>query len=297
MTPGFALAKRITRKHAKSFYFASFALLGKRRRAAFALYAFCRGLDDLVDESPPDSLSAYLGVARVQVSKLFGRAQSDLVAALELPWPPSLLIALSQVFETFAIPEQPFQELISGMEMDLAPRPYQTFGELEVYCQRVAGTVGLMMTPVLGYASPEALAPAATLGRAMQLTNILRDVGEDLGRGRLYLPQDELDSFGVSRESLEAGRVDANFRKLMKFQIERARQHYLESAKGLPYLTGFGTQWMVRMMGSIYGRILNAIEDLDYDVFSQRARVGLGQKMRLAARTALHLGRNTRAFG
>lgn len=281
---GYAMAKALTRRHSRSFYFSSLALFGPRRRASFALYAFCRRLDDLVDGDDargPAQRSERLALARATVSALYGHEPRRVLG--DLPWHPGELAALRDTIERFAVPEQPLQELVSGMEMDLVKARYATFDELHLYCYRVAGVVGLLMTPVLGYRDARCLPYAVDLGVAMQLTNILRDVKEDLARGRVYLPADELAAFGISGEQLAAGRVDDGWTAFMRFQIARARAFYARSALGVPDLGGPVAQRVVRLMGAVYGGILGAIEANGYDVFSTRARVGLGTKLRLAA--------------
>ncbi|MEW6432544.1 MAG: phytoene/squalene synthase family protein [Myxococcota bacterium] len=290
---GYARAKAVTRRHAKSFFFSSVALFGQRRRAAFALYAFCRRLDDLVDgdnagdgrvaapAAVPSQLSERLALARSSVAALYGRESTGVFR--ELPWHESEFAAFRDTVERYGIPERPFQELINGMEMDLVKSRYATYEELELYCYRVAGVVGLMMTPVLGYRDERCLAYAADLGTAMQLTNILRDVKEDLARGRVYLPQDELAAHGVTDDMLAAGAVTPQWRGFMRAQVARARTLYARAARGVPDLTGFGSQRVVRLMGTLYGGILDVIEARDFDVFSSRASVPFGRKLALAA--------------
>jgi 15-cis-phytoene synthase len=285
---GYARARAVTRAHAKSFYFASVALFGARRKAAFALYAFCRRLDDLVDgddAGPTAALAERLTLARDAVRSLYATGEAQ--AARALPLHPAELAAFADTVRRYGIPEEPFQELLSGLEMDLTRTRYQSFEELKLYCHRVAGVVGLMMTPVLGLRDARALPYAADLGIAMQLTNILRDVREDLGRGRLYLPADELAAFGVTEAQLREGRVDDRFRTFMKFQVARARAFEARAQLGIPDITGFGSQSVVRLMGTLYGGILSAIEARDYDVFGARAHVPLSGKLRLAARVLL----------
>ncbi|ATB45335.1 phytoene/squalene synthase family protein [Corallococcus macrosporus] len=296
---GYALAKQVTRHHAKSFFFASYLLFGLRRKAAFALYAFCRRLDDMVDgddaASAAEALPVRLARARQRVAELY--LPMPELASRELgppadrvkgsdaatPWDAGEFAALEHTVRHFRIPEQPFQDLISGMEMDLTKHRYTTWAELDLYCYRVAGVVGLMLTPVLGCSDAAAVEPAADLGRAMQLTNILRDVREDLERGRVYLPAEELAAFGLSEEDLRRGQVDARWRSFMRFQVERSRAYYARAAAGVRYLTGFGSQRMVRLMGAIYGDILRDIEARDYDVFSGRAHTTPRRKLALAA--------------
>lgn len=290
---GYARAKAVTRRHAKSFFFSSVALFGQRRRGAFALYAFCRRLDDLVDgdnagdgsvSAPaalPSQLSERLALARASVAALYGRESAGVFR--ELPWHESEFAAFRDTVERYGIPERPFQELINGMEMDLVKSRYATYEELELYCYRVAGVVGLMMTPVLGYRDERCLPYAVDLGTAMQLTNILRDVKEDLARGRVYLPQDELTAHGVTDAMLAGGAVTPEWRGFMRAQVARARTLYGRAARGVPDLTGFGSQRVVRLMGTIYGGILDVIEARDFDVFSSRASVPFGKKLALAA--------------
>ncbi len=290
---GHARAKALTRHHAKSFYFASVGLFGARRRAAFALYAFCRRLDDLVDgdntgdglaiapTALPAELHERLALARASVSALYGHASGAQVK--DLPWHPAEFEAFRDTVTRYGIPETPFQELLNGMEMDLTKSRYANFEELRLYCHRVAGVVGLMMTPVLGYRDARCLPYAADLGVAMQLTNILRDVKEDLSRGRVYLPADELAAHGLTEADLARGQVTDAWRGFAKFQIARAREFYARAELGIPDLQGFGSQRVVRLMSVIYGHINQVIEARDYDVFSARPRVSFAGKLRLAA--------------
>ncbi|MDC0710439.1 phytoene/squalene synthase family protein [Stigmatella sp. ncwal1] len=298
VSQGYRWSREVTRHHAKSFFFASYLLFGERRKAAFALYAFCRRLDDMVDEGgeggAPEDLKSRLERARQRVAEVYlpmpelaapgleSPAQRLMSAQAQSSWHEGEFAALKHCIHRFRIPEQPFQDLISGMEMDLTKHRYATFEELDLYCYRVAGVVGLMLTPVLGCTDERAVAHAADLGRGMQLTNILRDVREDLERGRVYLPSSELASFGLSEEDLRSGRVEDRWRSFMRFQISRARGYYASAAAGLPYLQGLGSRRMVRLMGGIYGDILRVIEARDYDVFSARAYVPGRRKLALA---------------
>jgi phytoene synthase len=286
---GYRRARKLTRSHARSFAFASVLLFGARRRAAFALYAFCRRLDDLVDVGSAADIAERLIQARAVVSSLYAsRPMSEVGVPEERPiWHPSELACVRDTVERFRIPEAPFQDLISGMEMDLRIARYTGFEQLDRYCTCVASTVGLMLCPVLGTSQPEALTAAADLGRAMQLTNILRDVKEDLERGRVYLPADELAAFGLSEADLRRGQVDDRMRAFLRCQIARARAFYARAARGVPYLQGLGARRMVKLMGAIYAGILDAIEASGHDVFSTRAYVPLGDKLRLALRALL----------
>lgn len=297
---GYKMAERVTRHHAKSFFFASFMLFGMRRKAAFALYAFCRRLDDMVDVADgadkgavPEDLAERLVRARRAVAELYLETPeladprmpppSTRAAGGEGPWHPAEMAALVDCIRRFRVPEYPMQELISGMEMDLTLRRYETASQLDLYCYRVAGVVGLMMAAMLGCSEEWALGPAADLGRGMQLTNILRDVGEDLERDRVYLPLEELAAYGLGVEDLRRGVVDDRWRAFMRAQIARARAYYARAAEGIPALQGFGAQRMVKLMGAIYGDILRVIEARDYDVFHGRSFVTKPRKLALAA--------------
>jgi len=295
MTPlvreGYRSARRLTRLHARSFYLASALLFGARRRAAFALYAFCRRLDDVVDTGPKEGLPQRVsGAARVVEALFAAGADADTRLPASGPWEASELAALQDTLRRFCIPKAPFVDLLLGMEMDVHTTRYQRFAELERYCDCVAGTVGLMLCPVLGAHQPAALAAATDLGRAMQLTNILRDAKEDLARGRVYLPEEELQAFGLTVEDLHLGRVDDRMRAFLRWQIARARALYARAAFGIGFLRGFGTRRMVRLMGALYGGILNAIEEQGYDVFSARARVPWQKKLALVVRALVRPG-------
>jgi 15-cis-phytoene synthase len=287
VTSGYRQAREITRRHAKTFHFASHALPPDRRAAALALYAFCRRLDDLVDTPGLGWCTADLGErlerARTLVRSLYGSGPPGPVPA---PFDADELAALRDSVGRWGIPEAPFQELITGVGMDLTVRRYETFADLDVYCHRVAGTVGLLMAPVLGCRDPAALAAAADLGRAMQLTNILRDVREDLERDRVYLPQAELAAAGLTEGDLAAGCADARFRAFMRGQVARARRYYVRGLAGVPALAGWRCRLTVRLMAAVYGDLLRVIEAQDYDVFRTRAVVPARRKLVLAA-TAL----------
>jgi phytoene synthase len=284
---GYREAREVTHRHARSFSFAAALLFGARKRAAFALYALCRHLDDLVDESTQDDRAARLAQAKSAITSLFDGSTWD---AQNMPWTAAQWAAFRDTVTRFKIPEQPLQDLIAGMEMDLSKSRYASWEELDLYCYRAAGTVGVLMSSVLGVKAAWALQPAADLGRAMQLTNILRDVREDLGRGRVYLPQDELRAFQLSEADLLAGRVDERFKAFMQSQISRARALYARGEAGISALGGFGAQATVRVMGAVYGGILRAIELAGYDVFSSRVHVPLLGKLRLATRALLSGG-------
>ena len=181
-----------------------------------------------------------------------------------------------------AIPLEPFDHLLAGLLMDLDRVRYRTFADLELYCYRVAGTVGLMITPVAGYrAGSEALEHAKTLGTAMQLTNILRDVGEDLSLGRVYLPDEDLALFGLGDGQLEARRVDGRFRALMDFEIARARGLYARGLALIPLLADRRGRLAFQFAVDAYSAILEKIRTNGYDVFRKRASLSASEKLAL----------------
>eukprot|EP00252_Welwitschia_mirabilis_P007556 TRINITY_DN1901_c0_g2_i3.p1 TRINITY_DN1901_c0_g2~~TRINITY_DN1901_c0_g2_i3.p1 ORF type:complete len:225 (+),score=23.41 TRINITY_DN1901_c0_g2_i3:750-1424(+) len=191
--------------------------------------------------------------------------------------------ALSHTVTKFPVDIQPFRDMIEGMRMDLRKSRYRNFDELYLYCYYVAGTVGLMSVPVMGIA-PESKATtesvynaALALGIANQLTNILRDVGEDAQRGRIYLPEDELKQFGLSEDDIFEGQVTDRWRAFMKHQIKRARMFFDAAEKGVTELDK-DSRWPVWASLILYQKILDAIEANDYDNFSKRAYVGKAQK-------------------
>jgi len=267
---GARVCRRITRHHARTFYFASACLPRRTRAHAYAVYGFCRWADDGVD-SARDRAEAAVRLDRA-------RRALDLAYSTAGDAPPGLL-AFRRTVRQRAIPRGLFDDLLDGMEMDLDVTRYADFAALDRYCYRVAGVVGLMMTHVFGHRSDRCFPDALALGTAMQLTNILRDVAEDFALGRVYLPGDELARFGVTEAQLAEGRVDEPFQALIRFQVERARRYYARSEAGIPWLVGDSARLTVRVMGRAYAGILGAIERQDYDVFRARARVSTHRKL------------------
>jgi phytoene synthase len=251
-------AEKITAQHSRSFYFASALLPEEKRLAVRALYAFCRTVDDIVDESPDSEQDAQLDYWRGIVEHT-SFAQDDLVAA-----------AWADTLTRYHIPRHYALQLIDGVARDLFQSRYQTFEELATYCYGVASTVGLMSMYIVGFDSNEAVPYAIKLGVALQLTNILRDIGEDYRNGRLYLPREELAFYGVQESDIAQGRITDNWRQFMKFQIDRTRQVYEESWAGVKMLEREG-QLAIGAASVFYQGILDEIEKNDYDVFTRRA--------------------------
>ncbi len=268
----FESCRLIARHHAKSFYFSSFFLPPAKQKAAYAIYAFCRHADDLLDVSANHALGGY----REQLTQLLDRLYRGQFEGLLFGE------AFHRTISDYAIPQSYFEELIEGVCSDRGRVRIANFDELAKYCYRVASVVGLMMSKIFGLSDPHGEKYAMELGTAMQLTNILRDVREDYERDRIYLPQDEMTKFGVTGDDIQNRRVHEAFTALMKFQIERARRFYQESEKGIPMLTNDGSQFTVWAMRWIYAGILDEIEKADYDVYRRRARVSLFRKLCLA---------------
>jgi 15-cis-phytoene synthase len=273
--------RQITAEYSKSFYLATLLMPEEKRRAIWAIYVWCRRTDELVDgpnaaQTTPETLDAW----EHQLEANFDGVAID-----------DEDVALVDTIKRFPLDIQPFRDMIAGQLMDLYRSRYETFEDLNLYCYRVAGTVGLMSTQVMGVEPDPCPAPwnkgreiyvpieeAVTLGIAHQMANILRDVGEDARRGRIYLPLEDLALFNYSEKDLMNGVVDDRWRALMKFQIQRARRYYSEASVGIPYLSP-SARWPVWSSLLVYSKILDAIEANQYDVFTQRAYVPSWRKI------------------
>jgi phytoene synthase len=263
----YARAEEITREHSKSFYLASQLLPEEKRSAVRALYAFCRTVDDIVDEETVGERNTHLDYWR------------DVVQSASFPENDLVAVAWTDTLNRYHIPRHYALQLIDGVQRDISQTRYQTFEELTTYCYGVASTVGLMSMYIVGFESNEAVPYAIKLGVALQMTNILRDVGEDFRNGRLYLPRDELALYGIREADVAAGRVTEAWRLFMKFQIERARQLYQEAWPGVKMLEREG-QMAIGAAAIFYQGILDAIEANGYDNFSKRASLSAWEKVR-----------------
>ena len=261
--------ERIVRRHARTFTLASYFLPARKRRAAFAFYAFCREADDIVDSAESSD--------KKTVARQLQCHRRDLVEALDArPRGPVFREVLWAVRE-FSIPGEIMFELLDGVARDLEPGMYDTWDDLERYCEGVASTVGVMCAHVFGVPGGRrqldiAIGHARTLGVAMQLTNILRDVREDARNGRVYLPQDELDFFGVDRAALSAATMHDPLRRLLAFEARRAYDEY-DRGRALVALVDPAGRPMLRAITGIYRALLDEIVGRDYDVLRDRARV------------------------
>lgn len=264
-----------TAKSGSSFYYSFLFLPPKQRRGIISLYAFCREVDDVVDETQEHEIARIkLAWWREEIARVFEGNAEHMVGK-----------ALQQTIEDFDLPQEHFIEVIDGMEMDLDYNAYPTFKELSLYCYRVASVVGLMSAEIFGYEDRKTLKYAHALGMAFQLTNILRDVREDAVRGRLYIPLDEMEQFGVTTEALLEHQTTDNIRALFKHQAERARKYYDEAFSLLPECDRH-PQRSGLIMATIYSAILDEIENDGYRVLEGRISLTPVRKLWLAWRTA-----------
>jgi phytoene synthase len=251
-------------------------LAPEKRRAIWAVYAVCRIADDFADSSA----GAAERLARID------DWQARLYAAYDGHPDHEVMVAFADAANNFDIPIQPALQLLRGARSDVTVRRYATYDDLLDYCFHVASTVGLLTCPILGFEDEAALGYGVALGRAMQMTNILRDVGEDARAGRIYLPAEDLHRFDYSEADLLAGIIDERFVALMRFEIARVRTMYEDAAPGIELLAP-SSRFTVRMAFSLYRRILDEIERNGYDVFARRAYVPMAAKLRMAFLTAL----------
>lgn len=271
---------RVTEAFAKTFYLGTQLLPTDAAKAIWAIYVWCRRTDEIVDapreSEGDDEMLNDLSAWEIRLEQLFKYGKVNDVLDL---------CFLDCKIRYPSMPIQPFDDMIRGMLMDipgLGQERYETFDELHLYCYRVAGTVGLMSMPVWGcaegYTEADAKEPALSLGVAFQITNILRDVGEDAAtRGRIYLPRQDMERFGVTEEQIMAKRVDENYIALMKHEIARARMYYARAKRGVPMLSEF-SRLPVQSALDCYGKILDKIEENGYDTLTTRAYVGKWEK-------------------
>jgi phytoene synthase len=265
LADAYAVCEMITRHHSKSFFLATAFLPPEKRRAIRALYAFCRWSDDIVDVPENDIGYSLEGWAV--------HAHGD---PHHTPFDP-VLMAWNDTRRRYHLDPTVIDDLLAGVRMDLSINRYDTFDDLWTYCYRVASTVGLLSMQIIGY--EEGATPyAIKMGIALQLTNILRDVGEDARRGRIYIPLDELDRFGLSEGEILEGVLDDRYRRLMQFQMERTQRLYDEAEAGIALLNKEG-RYAVAAACTIYQAILPAIERNGYDNHTRRAFVPTAQKL------------------
>ncbi len=272
----YEICRKETQQWAKTFYLGTLLLPQEKRKAIWAIYVWCRRTDEIMDSveastKSQDELSDNLNEWEENTKNVFkGNIKSELDSVL------------LDTIEKYPQSIQPYLDMIDGQRMDLNKFRYKDFDELKLYCYRVAGTVGLMTQNVMGIDSAYTSAPwsampdpseaAIALGIANQLTNILRDVGEDRHRGRIYLPQADIEKFNYSEEELLKGKINNQWKALMNFQLTRAREWFQKSEDGIKWLSS-DARWPVWTSLRLYRGILDSIERLDYDVFNNRAFV------------------------
>jgi len=269
--------RTVTRVHAKTFYFATRFLPYHKQRGIFALYALCRYLDDLVDEAEDLLLQQQLSLSDIELKIEEWRVNINSVFDGEQINHP-VLLAIRDTLKHFSIDAKYPLELLEGVSTDLVKDRYNNFDELYKYSYQVAAVVGLMTTDIFGFTGVQAKVHAEHLGIAMQLTNILRDIGEDLDRNRIYLPQDDMKRFGVTETDLFARKITPEFKALMVYQIERARYYYRSAALGIPMLSK-DSRLPVALALKNYSKILDEIESQNFTVLTRRAYLNFGQKM------------------
>ena len=285
---GYEACRAETRHWAKTYYLGSLLMPPRKRRAIWAIYVWCRRTDELVDAPDaatmdPGQLHQRLDQWEEHTRRLFGKEVNG-----EAPAFDAQDMAFRDTLQRYPQAIKPYLEMIAGQRMDVSLKRYRTFEELKLYCYRVAGTVGLMSQAVMGLDPAFCSAPwscrpdptecAVALGIASQLTNILRDVGEDRERGRIYIPQEDLARFDYTEAELMDGVVNERWQALMTFQVRRAREWFRRSEAGIRWLCK-DARWPVWASLQLYQGILGVIEDNGYDVFSRRAYVSRLRKL------------------
>jgi 15-cis-phytoene synthase len=268
-----AVPGRLARATASNFYYSFLLLPAAKRKAIKDVYTFCRLLDDIVDEDAAGrDPQAELAHWREEIEACFGgRPETDFGERL------------LESIEEFDLPKQAFMDLIDGMEMDLQWQSYQTFADLREYCYRVASTVGLICIEIFGYESQRTREYAVNLGLALQLTNILRDLREDVARGRIYIPLEDLERFGYGESDLRANLYNGPFIELMKFEHARARSYFERAAVSLPDQDR-RAMFAAETMSTIYREMLDQIPAVKYDVYRNRLNVPKSRRMKIALR-------------
>ena len=265
---------QVAKEQARNFYFAFITLPARKKRAIYAAYAFCRLCDDIADDDLP---------VEVKIEKLAETRKGLEECYAGRPQDP-VFVALGDASQAFNIPQEYFEDIVRGVEMDLTWNRYRDFEELRSYCYNVASAVGLICIKVFGYDDPRAREYAIDLGLAMQLTNILRDIKEDANRGRIYIPMDEMERFGYSEEELINGVTSGPFKELMAFQVQRARRFFQSGRRLIPLLPMRSRACPIILAG-IYSRLLDRIEAQGFQVFNGRISLSAREKVFLATKS------------
>lgn len=282
---GYRECYAILEEHGKTFHVMAKLLGGDRGKGIAAIYGFARTSDDAVDEPLPGETAA-------DIKRKLQWMSAELRRACQKNSSDRRFAALGETITRYGIDLYPFDDLIAGVLMDLEKSRYDSFPELELYCYRVAGTIGLMITPIAGYeGGAKTLEYAKTLGTAFQLTNILRDVGEDLERGRVYLPKQDLARFGVTEAELFTKANTENFRDLMRFEIDRAFAFYQQGQALIPLVKSWTGALAFQFAIDAYSGILNKIRLNRYDVFAKRAHLTFWEKIFMLPRSVWHVAK------
>jgi phytoene synthase len=266
----------ITRHSGSSFASAFWMLQKSKRNALHAIYAFCRLADDIADD--PEIAG--------NRTALLARWREELDGAFRGKARHGVGVALSDAVERFRLPERVFLDLLAGVEFDLADGPIETFDDLQLYCYRVASTVGLLVVRILGFENPRSLEFAETLGIAVQLTNVLRDVGDDASTGRIYLPKVEIERFGVSTESILAGEMTPELQLMLSFNAKRAASYYERAEQLLPDEDRRALR-PATAMGRIYRALLDKLIERNFPCFEQPVRISKPRRVAIAAKVWL----------
>ena len=273
--------KRLNSLHGKTYYLATLLLPKDRRPYVHALYGFARYADEIVDDLAST-------ITPSEKAALLQKWSAALLADLQVGESSDHIgRALVDTASKFKIPHQHFVAFLHSMEMDLTITEYPNYEALLEYVYGSAAVIGLQMVPILGYSDERAFAAAEKLGIAFQLANFIRDVGEDLDRGRIYLPLDELAQFGVDRAMLEQRTLTPEIIAALKFQIARVRQLQAESAAGIDYLDKVSRP-CIRAASELYCGIVDEVEAIGYDIFNKRAKTSTARRARVAAGAYLH---------
>lgn len=279
--------RAITRTHAKTFYMATRFLPYHKQRSIFAIYGLCRYLDDLVDEA--EDLIFQKKISKVEVFEKLESFKNKLVNTYRgVEHDDPILVAFSDVLNRYSISIDLPLTLLDGVSTDLTKNRYENFDELYDYSYKVASVVGLMTSEIFGYSSKKALSHAIDLGIAMQLTNILKDIGEDLRKNRIYIPQEDLINFDLTEDDLFSYNLSDNFIEMMKFQIQRAERYYESADKGVVMLSR-DSRLPVMLAKENYSRILSKIQENSYQVFNQRAYLNSTEKFSILPKVILQL--------
>lgn len=262
-------------KSGSSFYYSFLFLPLEQRKAIMALYAFCREVDDIVDEYTDREIAQKkLAWWQEEIDRVFNDQPQHPVGKV-----------LANIKDRFSLKKQLFEEILQGMTMDLSYQGYQTFDDLKLYCHCVASAPGLLAAEIFGYQNPNTLQYAKNLGLAFQLVNIIRDVGEDASRGRIYLPEDELSQFSLTPKDILEKKYNQNFQNLMAYQTTRARDYYKKALEALPEADKY-RQRSGLIMAEIYFTLLKEIEKLNYQVLHQRVSLTPLRKLWIAWKTS-----------